>query len=84
MTLPDVVIPLKAFRRTRVHTDCGEIECRAVWVAPRGMQRLRHELSLHPWQKWMSLDLETVIQAVFLCEETEIELPVNGFKRRFA
>lgn len=84
MTLPDLVIPLKAFRRTRIHTDFGEIECRVVWVAPRGMQRMQHELVLHPWQQWMSLDLETLLQAVLVCEETAIELPMNGFKRRFA
>lgn len=83
ITLPELVIPIKAFRRTRVHVTFGEIECRAVWNAPCGMERLRHELSLHPWQQWMSLNLEVVLQAVFVCEEAAIELPTDGFKRRF-
>jgi hypothetical protein len=82
MTLPETVIPFRAFRKAAIHVDHGIIECRVIWHPPRGMRPVESAMRLHPWETWMAVEMEAVVEAVRACEGLSKPLPA-GFRRRF-
>jgi hypothetical protein len=82
MTLPETVIPFRAFKKAVIHVDQGVIECRVIWHPPRGMRRSASAMRLHRWETWMAVEMDAVLEAVRTCEILSDPLP-PGFRRRF-
>ena len=83
LTTADLIIPLHAFRRTRIHVELGIIDCREDWTPPRGMKRGDYRLVQHPRQSWMHVEVKDLLAAATLCGRVRVSLPADGHSRRF-
>jgi len=82
MTLPRIVIPFRSFTKQVIHVDLGMIECRRRWYPPPGLERTHSAMVLHPWQSWMDVEVDAVLDAVRACRSLSRPLP-PGFLRYF-